>query len=157
MFPVIGHLLGMSQHDFGLWSAIAIHDTSSVVGAAQTYGDEALRVATTVKLARALWIIPVAIVSALLFKGDRKKMSIPYFIAFFVLAVLINTFFPSITSEFNTTVVKISKLSLTACLFLIGAGLSVYKIREAGWKPMFLGLSLWIFVAVLSLVLIIMS
>ena len=157
VFPVIGHLLGMSQHDFGLWSAIAIHDTSSVVGAAQTYGDEALRVATTVKLARALWIIPVAIVSALLFKGDRKKMSIPYFIAFFVLAVLINTFFPSITSEFNTTVVKISKLSLTACLFLIGAGLSVYKIREAGWKPMFLGLSLWIFVAVLSLVLIMMS
>ncbi|RQW02784.1 putative sulfate exporter family transporter [candidate division KSB1 bacterium] len=156
IFPLVGHMLDMSQHDFGLWSAIAIHDTSSVVGAAQTYGEEALQVATTVKLARALWIIPVALISALLFKGDRKKLSIPYFIGFFVLAMLINTFLPSITSLFGATVVKASKLSLTACLFLIGAGLSLEKLRVVGWKPMVLGVLLWVFISVLSLAVILM-
>ncbi len=156
LFPLVGHMLDMSQHDFGLWSAIAIHDTSSVVGAAQTYGEEALQVATTVKLARALWIIPVALISALLFKGDRKKLSIPYFIGFFVLAMLINTFLPSITSLFGATVVKASKLSLTACLFLIGAGLSLEKLRVVGWKPMVLGVLLWVFISVLSLAVILM-
>ncbi len=156
VFPLVGHLLNMSQHDFGLWSAIAIHDTSSVVGAAQTYGEEALQVATTVKLARALWIIPVALISALLFKGDRKKLSIPYFIGFFVLAMLVNTFLPSITSLFGATVVKASKLSLTACLFLIGAGLSIDKLRVVGWKPMALGVFLWVFISVLSLGVILM-
>ena len=156
IFPLVGHMLDMSQHDFGLWSAIAIHDTSSVVGAAQTYGEEALQVATTVKLARALWIIPVALISAFLFKGDRKKLSIPYFIGFFVLAMLINTFLPSITSFFGATVVKASKLSLTACLFLIGAGLSLEKLRVVGWKPMVLGVLLWVFISVLSLTVILM-
>lgn len=156
IFPLVGHMLDMSQHDFGLWSAIAIHDTSSVVGAAQTYGEEALQVATTVKLARALWIIPVALISAFLFKGDRKKLSIPYFIGFFVLAMLINTFLPSITSLFGATVVKASKLSLTACLFLIGAGLSLEKLRVVGWKPMVLGVLLWVFISVLSLTVILM-
>lgn len=156
IFPLVGHMLEMSQHDFGLWSAIAIHDTSSVVGAAQTYGEEALQVATTVKLARALWIIPVALISALFFKGDRKKLSIPYFIGFFVLAMLFNTFFPAITSLFGATVVKASKLSLTACLFLIGAGLSIEKLRAVGWKPMVLGVVLWIFISVLSLGVILM-
>lgn len=156
VFPLVGHMLEMSQHDFGLWSAIAIHDTSSVVGAAQTYGEEALQVATTVKLARALWIIPVALISAFLFKGDRKKLSIPYFIGFFVLAMLSNTFLPTITSLFGATVVKVSKLSLTACLFLIGAGLSIDKLRVVGWKPMALGVMLWVFISVLSLTVILM-
>ncbi|MFT5881441.1 MAG: putative integral membrane protein (TIGR00698 family), partial [Moritella sp.] len=89
VFPVIGHLLNMSQHAFGVWSAIAIHDTSSVVGAASAYGDEALLIATTLKLARALWIIPVAFISALLFKGDSKKITVPYFIFFYCFAIFI--------------------------------------------------------------------
>jgi len=94
IFPVIGHLLNMSQHAFGVWSAIAIHDTSSVVGAASAYGEEALVTATTLKLARALWIIPVAFISALLFKGDSKKISIPFFIVFYCLAILTAHFLP---------------------------------------------------------------
>lgn len=92
VFPFIGHLLGLSQHQFGLWSAIAIHDTSSVVGAASAYGNEALEVATTVKLARALWIIPVSLLSAFLFKNKGKKISIPWFILFFILAMLANSY-----------------------------------------------------------------
>ena len=157
MFPIVGHILQLSQHDFGLWSAIAIHDTSSVVGAAQTYGDEALHVATAVKLARALWIIPVALVSAVLFKGDRNKLSLPYFIGFFLLAVLCNTFFHGFTSSFNDLVVKVSKMGLTASLFLIGAGLSVEKLRTVGWRPMLLGVLLWIFIAVASLIAILIQ
>lgn len=153
-FPPIGHLLGLSQHEFGLWCAIAIHDTSSVVGAAYTFGEEALKVATTVKLARALWIIPVSILSVFLFKGKGKSVKIPYFIFLFILAIIMNSYLaiPTIITGGITT---ISKSLLVLTLFLIGAGLSVDKIKSAGWKPMILGVSLWVFISISALVAII--
>ena len=151
VFPFIGHLLGLTQHQFGLWSAIAIHDTSSVVGAASAYGDEALMVATTVKLARALWIIPISLLSAVLFKSSGKKISIPWFIFFFILAMLANTYLPFV-STFGPAINSISKTALVVTLFLIGAGLSVEKIKSVGWKPLIVGIVLWVIVSVLSLV-----
>lgn len=154
LFPIFGHLLDLTQHQFGLWSAIAIHDTSSVVGAAYAFGDEALRIATTVKLARALWIIPLSLVSLYLFKGKGKSVKIPWFIFLFIIAILLKTYFP-IPSFISNGIVSVSKSLLVLTLFLIGAGLSVEKIRSAGWKPMILGLSLWVAISVTSLLVIV--
>ncbi|MGF1681482.1 YeiH family protein [Photobacterium minamisatsumaniensis] len=142
IFPVIGHALEMSQHAFGTWAAIAIHDTSSVVGAAGAYGDEALKTATTLKLARALWIIPLALLSALLFKGDRKKISIPYFILFYCLAILVAYALPDFQSIYQQ-IFTFSKRMLVVCLFLIGSGITVQKLRTAGLQPLLLGIILW--------------
>ena len=153
LFPIFGHLLDLTQHQFGLWSAIAIHDTSSVVGAAYAFGDEALRIATTVKLARALWIIPLSLVSLYLFKGKGKSIKIPWFIFLFIIAILLNTFFP-MPSNISSGIVSISKSLLVLTLFLIGAGLSVDKIRSAGWRPMILGVSLWIAISAASILII---
>jgi len=154
LFPPLGHWLELTQHQFGLWSAIAIHDTSSVVGAAYTFGDEALKVATTVKLARALWIIPLSLLSVFLFKGRGRNINIPYFIFLFVLAIIMNSYLP--IPEFITDgITSISKSLLVLTLFLIGAGLSVEKIKSAGWKPMILGISLWIFISISSLLVIV--
>lgn len=150
LFPLIGHYLGLSQYQFGLWSAIAIQDTSSVVGAAASYGKEALGIATTVKLARALWIIPVALISAFIFKSKSKKISIPWFIGLFILAMLMNTYFP-LPRIFTHYITISSKSVLVVTLFLIGAGLSVEKIKAVGWKPFALGVMLWLFISVSSL------
>lgn len=152
VFPPIGAWLDMSQTDFGTWCAIAIHDTSSVVGASEIHGEEALQTATTVKLARALWIIPVSLLSMWLFKGDGRKVSIPYFIGLFVLAMLANTFLPDITSVFNSQVVALSKIGLTITLFLIGTSLSPDRLRTVGFRPLVLGVMLWVVVSVGSLV-----
>lgn len=154
VFPPMGHLLGLNQHQFGLWCAIAIHDTSSVVGAAYTFGEEALKVATTVKLARALWIIPVSLLSVFLFKGKGKSVKIPYFIFLFILAIIMNTYLP-IPELITSGITTISKSLLVLTLFLIGAGLSVDKIKSAGWKPMILGVSLWIFISISSILAIV--
>ncbi|MBL0309044.1 MAG: putative sulfate exporter family transporter [Bacteroidetes bacterium] len=143
IFPAIGSILNLSQHDFGLWCAIAIHDTSSVVGAASKYGAEALEVATTVKLARALWIIPLSLLSALLFKNKESKIKIPWFIAFFILAMLLNTYFPLVQNA-STIIVSLSKTGLTLTLFLIGTGLSLNVIKEVGTKPLILAILLWL-------------
>ncbi|SGZ17782.1 YeiH family protein [Moritella viscosa] len=151
LFPVIGHLLEMSQHAFGVWSAIAIHDTSSVVGAASAYGDEALLTATTLKLARALWIVPVAFISALLFKGDSKKLTIPYFILFYCFAIFIAYVLPDY-QVFYQGIFSVSKQVLVMCLFLIGASITVQKIRDAGIKSLLLGVLLWVAISVSSLV-----
>ena len=150
LFPLLGHWLGLTQHQFGLWSAIAIHDTSSVVGASSAYGSEALNVATTVKLARALWIIPVSLLSALLFRSSGKKVSIPWFIGFFIVAMLLNSYLPFV-GMFNTQLVTVSKAALVVTLFLIGSSLSVEKIRAVGFKPLLLGVLLWSVVSVGSL------
>lgn len=155
IFPPIGHMLELTQHQFGLWCAIAIHDTSSVVGAAYTFGDEALKVATTVKLARALWIIPLSIVSVFLFKGKGKSVKIPYFIFLFILAILLNSYL-TIPEILTSGITSISKSLLVLTLFLIGAGLSVEKIKSAGWKPMILGVSLWIFISISAILAILM-
>lgn len=154
VFPPMGHLFGLTQHQFGLWCAIAIHDTSSVVGAAYTFGEEALKVATTVKLARALWIIPLSLLSVFLFKGKGKSIKIPYFIFLFILAIIMNSYLP-IPEMITEGITTISKSLLVLTLFLIGAGLSIDKIKSAGWKPMILGISLWVFISISSIFVIV--
>jgi uncharacterized integral membrane protein (TIGR00698 family) len=154
LFPTIGHWLDLSQQDFGLWCAIAIHDTSSVVGAANKYGPEALQIATTVKLARALWIIPVALLTAVLFKNKSSKVKIPYFIGLFILAMLLNTYVPQ-TALVAPSLVSLAKIGLTVTLFLIGAGLNFNVLKSVGLKPLFQGILLWIFIATAALLLII--
>ena len=149
-FPPIGHALSMSQQQFGLWCAIAIHDTSSVVGAAAAYGNQALEVATTVKLARALWIIPVALGTALVFKQKGVKIKVPYFILGFVLAMLANTFVPAIRPA-GPVLVSLAKIGLTVTLFFIGAGLSGRVVRAVGARPYVLGLLLWVVISTASL------
>lgn len=149
IFPEIGQYFHLSQNQFGIWSAIAIHDTSSVVGAASKYGHEALQTATTVKLARALWIIPISFVLSFLNKSGGK-IKIPYFIGFFILAILVNSYFPVI-KEVTDYVVDFSKSSLKVALFLIGIGLSFQNLKNIGIKPLFLGIILWIVISVISL------
>ncbi|GAC1601545.1 MAG: putative sulfate exporter family transporter [Hymenobacter sp.] len=149
-FPPIGHALAMTQNQFGLWCAIAIHDTSSVVGAAAAYGDQALQVATTVKLARALWIIPVSIGTALLFKQKGVKVQVPYFILGFILAMLANTFVPAAKSV-GPLMVSLAKIGLTLTLFFIGAGLSAQVVKSVGGRPYLLGILLWVVISVSSL------
>lgn len=147
IFPPIGHALGLSQVDFGLWSAIAIHDTSSVVGAAAKYGDQALEVATTVKLARALWVIPVAFLSMVFFNNKGGKVKLPYFIGLFVLAMLANSYIPAVQS-IGPYIVEASKAALTLTLFLIGTSLSYRTVKSVGFKPLLEGVGLWIFISV---------
>lgn len=149
IFPPLGHYFGLSQHDFGLWSAIAIHDTSSVVGAASTYGEEALSVATTVKLTRALWIIPVSFLSIFLFKAKNTKVSIPWFIFLFIGAMLLNSFVD--LGQVATGIYKMSKNMLVVTLFLIGSDISVKAIRATGLMPIVQGVSLWVVISVVSL------
>lgn len=150
LFPIIGHWLNLSQHQFGVWAAIAIHDTSSVVGAAAQYGAEALQTATTIKLERALWIIPIALITAFAFKSDSKKVKIPYFIFLFVLAIVVNSFVPEV-GMVAPTIVALSKIGLKITLFLIGSGLTKDLMVSVGVKPLFQGVLLWAFISVLSL------
>ncbi|MDO5510077.1 MAG: putative sulfate exporter family transporter [Weeksellaceae bacterium] len=152
LFPWIGKLLELTQNQFGIWSAIAIHDTSSVVGAASNYGLEALQVATTVKLARALWIIPIALLYAVIARSETK-IKFPYFIIWFVVAILVNSFLPGI-EEISAIVSDISRAMLKVALFLIGTGLSVKVFREIGFKPFFAGFTLWLFISATSLLFI---
>jgi uncharacterized integral membrane protein (TIGR00698 family) len=156
LFPWVGHLLNLTQHQFGVWAAIAIHDTSSVVGAANKYGPEALQTATTIKLERALWIIPLAIISVFIFKSESKKIKIPYFIFMFVVAMLINTFIPAIHSQV-AVIVLLSKIGLKITLFLIGSSLSKDLIASVGVKPFLQGVLLWAFISILSLSIIIQT
>ncbi|HEU4789814.1 MAG TPA: putative sulfate exporter family transporter [Flavobacterium sp.] len=146
-FPLIGHWLNMSQNDFGMWCAIAIHDTSSVVGAANKYGAEALQVATTVKLARAFWIIPVALITAVVFKNKKSKVKIPYFIGLFILAMVCNTYFSPVASV-APHLVSIAKIGLTVTMFLIGAGLNSTVLKSVGIFPLLQGIFLWVSIAV---------
>ena len=141
----------MSEQQFGLWAAVAIHDTSSVVGAASKYGQEALQVATTVKLARALYIIPLSLLTAYFYKSGNSKISIPYFIGLFIITMIIGTYVPAYASTYNIFVM-LAKKGLTITLFLIGSGLSISKLKSVGIKPLIQGISLWIFISLLSLV-----
>ena len=154
IFPAIGHALGMTQQDFGTWAAIAIHDTSSVVGAGQAYGEEALQIATTTKLTRALWIIPLALVSSVIFKSKGQRISIPWFIFFFVLAMVFNTYIlePSATGQaIGQFVNGIASKSLTVTLFFIGASLSLDVLKTVGVKPLIQGILLWIVISLSTL------
>ncbi|MEG0498580.1 MAG: putative sulfate exporter family transporter [Alistipes sp.] len=158
IFPPIGHLLHLTQQQFGLWAAIAIHDTSSVVGAGAAYGVEALMIATTVKLTRALWIIPLALVSTYLFRheaGAKGKVSIPWFILLFVLAMIANTYLP-LGETFLNGISVVSHKCLSLTLFLIGTGLSIKAIREVGVRPVVLGVALWAIISVVSLLVVVL-
>jgi uncharacterized membrane protein YadS len=152
IFPLIGRALHLSEPQFGLWSALAIHDTSSVVGAAAKYGPIALVVGTTVKLTRALWIIPVALGAAAV-RGSKNRIQWPYFILLFCLATIVNTYIPSLAS-FSAVMSNLGKLGLTATLFLIGTGISRPALKQVGVRPLLQGVLLWIIVAVSSLWLI---
>ncbi len=154
LFPAVGDWLDLSQKEFGLWCAIAIHDTSSVVGAASKYGPEALQIATTVKLARALWIIPVALITAFIFKNKSGKIKIPYFIGLFILAMIANTYLPQMKS-IGPHFVSVAKIGLTVTLFLIGAGLNRTVLKSVGLKPLAQGILLWGFIATATLISII--
>jgi uncharacterized integral membrane protein (TIGR00698 family) len=152
LFPAIGGLLHLSQSQFGLWAALAIHDTSSVVGAASKYGPEALMIGTTVKLARALWIVPLAVATAAV-KHSRTRIQFPWFILFFCLAAVLHTYIP-VMNHVSSSTFSFGRLGLTATLFLIGTGISRATLTEVGWRPMLQGLLLWAAVGVTSLYLI---
>ncbi len=149
IFPPIGHLADMSQTQFGTWAAIAIHDTSSVVGAGDAYGPEALQVATLIKLTRALWIIPLALVTMVIFRDKTAKISIPWFIFLFILAMVINTY-AGIPAGFGHAMAFWAKKGMVLTLFLIGASLSLKSIKAVGVKPLLLAVALWIAIGVSS-------
>jgi uncharacterized integral membrane protein (TIGR00698 family) len=149
IFPPIGHALSMTQQQFGLWAALAIHDTSSVVGASSKYGPATLVVGTTVKLARALWIVPLALVTAAV-KRSSSRVKLPWFILFFCLAAVINTYVQAAHS-FSQLLFTLGRYGLTATLFLIGTSISLRAIREVGWRPLAQGIVLWAIVALTSL------
>jgi uncharacterized integral membrane protein (TIGR00698 family) len=166
LFPAMGHLLHLTQTQFGLWSAIAIHDTSSVVGAAGKYGPEALQIATTVKLARALWIIPVSLLAAFAFRGRqgkatqaaagatngaiagaarKPKIKVPWFIGLFIVAILLNTWVP--LPAMSHLFVGAAHAGLTLTLFLIGSGLSQQVLKSTGVRPLLQGVLVWMLIA----------
>ncbi|HQU83643.1 MAG TPA: putative sulfate exporter family transporter [Pyrinomonadaceae bacterium] len=156
VFPIIGHALNLNEHQFGIWSAIAIHDTSSVVGAGARYGAEALQVATTVKLARALWIAPVAFLFAFLYcpkNGETKlREMIPWLIFLFIGATIIRTYTPpQVPPSLFEGIVNLAKAGLTVTLFLIGASLSRETLKNVGIRPMLQGIILWLVISVVSL------
>jgi uncharacterized integral membrane protein (TIGR00698 family) len=148
-FPLIGAAQHLSQTQFGLWAALAIHDTSSVVGASSKYGAEALIVGTTVKLARALWIVPLALGTAAV-KRSKSKIHLPWFILLFCLTAVINTYVPS-AARFSNTFFTLGRYGLTATLFLIGSSISIASVKKVGWRPLAQGIALWIIVAATSL------
>ena len=151
IFPVLGELLGLTQQEFGMWAAIAIHDTSSVVGAGAAYGEEALQVATTIKLTRALWIIPLALVTSFIFKSKDQKISIPWFILWFIVAVLINTYLLGSVPEVGKVISGLARKGLIITMFFIGASLSTDVLKSVGVKPLVQGVLLWLVISIGSL------
>ena len=151
IFPIFGEWIGLSQQEFGTWAAIAIHDTSSVVGAGAAYGEEALQVATTIKLTRALWIIPLALVTSVIFKNGGKKISIPWFILWFIVAILLNTYVLDSVPEVGKVISGLARKGLIITMFFIGASLSTDVLKSVGVKPLIQGVLLWIVISVSSL------
>lgn len=156
VFPVLGEWLGLTQQEFGTWAAIAIHDTSSVVGAGAAYGEEALQVATTIKLTRALWIIPLALVTSFIFKSEGRKVSIPWFILWFIVAILINTYVLDAVPQVGKAISGLARKGLIITMFFIGASLSADVLKAVGVKPLVQGVLLWLVISVGSLVYIVM-
>ncbi len=164
LFPVLGHALGLSQTQFGTWAGVAIHDISSVVGAASHYGLDALQTATAVKLSRALWIVPVAFGAAFAFRPraaaanpagngtptEMPRVKVPWFVGFFLLASVLRSYVPGVAAT-APALSHAATVGLTLTLFLIGAGLSGSMLRSVGWRPLLQGVLLWIFISVASL------
>lgn len=153
IFPSIARYFELTQEQFGFWSAIAIHDTSSVVGAALVYGDESLKTATTIKLGRALWIIPLLFFSIFAFAKKNKNFKFPWFILLFIAAILANSYL-EMNAETIDYITLSAKRVLVLCLFLVGAGISTENLKESGIKPLLLGLILWMFVSIASFLII---
>lgn len=151
IFPILGQWLGLTQQQFGTWAAIAIHDTSSVVGAGAAYGEEALQVATTIKLTRALWIIPLALITSVIFKNESKKISIPWFILWFIVAIILNTYLLDGVPMVGKIISGIARKCLIITMFFIGASLSMDVIKSVGLKPLIQGVALWVIISVCSL------
>src|SRR5271154_770982 len=152
-FPFIGHLVHFTQTQFGLWAALAIHDTSSVVGAGAKYGPTALAVGTTVKLARALWIVPLAIATAML-KKSKAKVQWPWFILYFCVAAVLASYVPRYmpqSVELFSALNRLGRAGLPLARFLVGTGITRETLKEGGGRPMVQGIALWIVVASLSL------
>lgn len=155
IFPLIGRALALEDQTFGAWAAIAIHDTSSVVGAAQAYSDEALQTATTLKLARALWIVPLALLSALVYQRfshteTQTRVKIPLFIIGYVVAMLVSSAWPQFHELYSVTF-GAGKSLLVFCLYLVGASITVARLKAAGPRPLLLAVVLWLLIATLSL------
>jgi uncharacterized integral membrane protein (TIGR00698 family) len=156
LFPAIGHLISLTQKQFGVWAAIAIHDTSSVVGAAAAYGQEALEIAATVKLARALWIAPVALFFLMMYRrkdsGTKAKITVPWFIFLFLLATIVRTYAPAwVPPSLFDSLVNLAKAGMTLTLFFIGLSLTRKTLRNVGIKPMLQGVLLWVVISLVSL------
>lgn len=151
VFPVFGHWIGLDQQQFGTWAAIAIHDTSSVVGTGAAYGEEALQVATTIKLTRALWIIPLALATSVIFKNGGKKISIPWFILWFIVAIVLNTYVLDGVPEIGEAVSGLARKGLIITMFFIGASLSTDVLKAVGVKPLVQGVLLWFVISIGSL------
>lgn len=160
IFPPLGHFFGLSQAQFGTWAAIAIHDTSSVVGAGAAYGPEACELATLIKCTRALWIIPLALFTIWFYRnkntaeeagGKKAKISIPWFILLFIVAMIINTYTPESFQPAYAVIVGLAKRALVAVLFAIGAGLSLKVVRSVGVKPLIQAVTLWVAIGATSL------
>ena len=156
VFPILGEWMGLTQQQFGTWAAIAIHDTSSVVGAGAAYGEEALQVATTIKLTRALWIIPLALVTAVVFKKQSKKISIPWFILWFIVAIVVNTYLLDSVPAVGKFIAGVARKGLIITMFFIGASLSTDVLKSVGIRPLIQGILLWIVISVSSLLFIIL-
>ncbi len=151
-FPAIAGVIGLTQTQFGLWAAMAIHDTSSVVGAGMRYGPAALAIATTVKLVRALWIVPVTVVTAIIVRA-RGKVTMPWFIGFFLCAAWVRSAWPAGAPVFSLCVTA-ARAGLALTLFLIGSSVSMAAVKRIGWRTLAQGFVLWMIVLSLSLVLI---
>ena len=151
VFPTIGEWIGLTQQQFGTWAAIAIHDTSSVVGAGAAYGEEALQVATTIKLTRALWIIPLALVTSVIFRNSSNKISIPWFILWFVVAILLNTYVLDGMPQVGKAIAGVARKGLIITMFFIGASLSTDTLKAVGIKPLVQGVMLWVLISLGSL------
>ncbi len=153
IFPPLGHMFDMTQEQFGTWAAIAIHDTSSVVGAGEIYGETAMKTATLIKLTRALWIIPLALATMFIFRDKKSKISIPWFIFIFVLAMLVNTYV-ALPQLFVDIMVWIARRGMVVTLFCIGASLSLASIKQVGVKPLLQAVALWVVISVTSLIVV---
>ena len=149
IFPFLGKLLQMTSHQFGFWSAIAIHDTSSVVGAASVFGKETLDLATTIKLERSLWIVPVSVLFSYAIGGGKKRAKVPAFIILFIVAMAIGTYLP-IPENVLSTISGLARRTLNIALFLIGTGLSFKAVKQVGLKPIVFGVVLWLIVGCVS-------
>ena len=153
IYPIIGNYLDLTQHQFGIWAGLSVHDTASAIGAAQDFGPEALKTASIVKLAKVLFIVPLVFLGTYIYKDGNKKFTFPFFIIFFLLAMFLNSMFP----DFNgfATIKEFGNKGLQISLFLIGSNLSIKNIKKIGIKPFLHGLFIWLFLSLSSLLAII--